>query len=376
MLDPLTALGVAGNLLQIIDFGFLLVTDGNQIYHSAAGALDENKAADELAQDLQTLTKRLLDSQAEWTKARGDAPLEPDEVRLRNICERCSEIAVELQTQLHKLKRQDGTKHRRLKSYKSALISVWRKDQIEAIVTRLARYQQELDTHILIGLRKSIQEAEWKNSVQFASLEHQTQELTISVINEGGKIDSKLDEQGDRLARIHEQTSQILAAIRLNGRNSTSPATIYEDVKDAQESHTTPLHEAVKAGEIRKVKQLLRSSKTDINAQDQDGCRPLHFASTGEMARRLLGDRNIEKNVEDNGGRTGLHCAVLTRRLDVIKALLEAGVDSTIKDDWERTAAFYAQDCPTALWMLKYGPETEAQAKDHFNHTGLLQMAW
>jgi hypothetical protein len=43
----------------------------------------------------------LMDSLAEWSKARGDVPLEPDEVHFRNICERCSEIAVELQTQLH-----------------------------------------------------------------------------------------------------------------------------------------------------------------------------------------------------------------------------------------------------------------------------------
>ena len=187
MLDPISALGVAGNVLQIIDFGFNLVADGNHIYHSSTGALEENRAADEVAKDLEDLTKRLAESQDDWTKSHGKTPLEPDEIHLRNVCERCTEIAIELQRQLQKLSRQDGGKRRRLQSYKQALISIWRKDQIDAIATRLARYQQELDTHILIGIRKNVRESEWKNSESFASLEHQTQQLTVAVLEGDGR---------------------------------------------------------------------------------------------------------------------------------------------------------------------------------------------
>lgn len=375
MLDPLTALGVAGNVLQIIDFGFQLVTDGNQIYHSSTGALEENKATDELAQDLQSLVVRLFESQTQWQKAHGDNPLDPDEVHLRNICDRCTEIAVELRNQLQNLRRLDGQqKYRRLKSYKQALISVWRKDHVDAIAARLARYQQELDTHILIGLRRSIQEADWKNSQQFAALEAQTQDLTIAVLEGNDRIVSNLNNHTDTLARIEEQTNQILLTLGSDGKRSISPAPPYESITS---SHvTTLLHEAAAAGDILKLKQLLRPSNLDINARDKDGCAPLHVASTFEAAKRLLGERNIEKNLEDNEGRTALHCAVLKRRLDVIKALLEGGVDKSIPDDRGKTAHYYAQDCPTALFQLKYGPEIDAQAYDHLNNTGLITMAW
>ena len=329
MLDPLTALGLARNVLRVLDFGFRLVADGNQIYHSATGALEENKAVDELAKDLESLTKRLTESQREWTKSRGDVPLEPDELHLRNICERCTEIAIELQRLLQKLRRQDGANRHRLKSYRQALISVWRKDHIAAVAARLARYQQELDTHILVGIRKSVQEAEWKSSQQFASLERQTQQLTIAILEGDGKINSRLSGQAEVLERVYEQTSQIVSSLE-NGHASTLPPPAYRGSPDAL---TTALHEAAKDGNLFKVKQLLRSATTDVNAQDQGGCRPLHLTSTADVTKRLLSDLRTEKNAEDLEDRTPLHHAVLKRRLGTVQALLEAGVDSTSSVD-------------------------------------------
>ena len=132
MLDPLTALGVAGNILQFIDFTIKLVGEGNHIYHATNGALEQNTDAESLANDLAKLTQSFSRSQREWLKARGQTQLDADEVRLRNISERCAEIAGELNIQLQKLKVQDGSKYRRLKSYKQALLSVWRTFAVHA----------------------------------------------------------------------------------------------------------------------------------------------------------------------------------------------------------------------------------------------------
>lgn len=41
-MDPLSSLGVAGNVIQFIDFGIKLVSRFKQIYRSADGALQEN----------------------------------------------------------------------------------------------------------------------------------------------------------------------------------------------------------------------------------------------------------------------------------------------------------------------------------------------
>lgn len=42
MLDPLTALGVASSIIQLVDFGRKLVSQTQETYHTANGATIEN----------------------------------------------------------------------------------------------------------------------------------------------------------------------------------------------------------------------------------------------------------------------------------------------------------------------------------------------
>jgi ankyrin repeat protein len=385
MLDPLTALGVVGNLLQVIEFGFKLVQEGNEAYKSAEGTLSSNQAAEELSNDLLQLTKSLTKSEKDWLGAHVDSPLDPDEVRLRNLCERCIEIAVELNVQLRKLKVQQDSKFRRFQSYKQALVSVWRKDQVEATAAQLERYQREIDTHILVGLRRSADKADLKSTKQFNALDKQTKDLTLAVLGGNERIDSRLDEHGELLIRIQEHTSRILDAM------SQSPQSIAEvemsivaSKENSNEIGTlqdrpalsTALHMASSAGDILQVRRLLRTPNVDINARDENGCTPLHLCSTSEVCQKLLADRRIDRNVEDYEGRSVLHCAVLKRRLDVVKALLEAGVNASHEDDLGKTATFYARSCPVMSWLLKNGTGTDTRVKALRNNTGLIHMAW
>lgn len=47
-MDPLSSLGVAGNVIQFVDFGIKLVARFNQIYRSADGALQKNNDLSEV----------------------------------------------------------------------------------------------------------------------------------------------------------------------------------------------------------------------------------------------------------------------------------------------------------------------------------------
>ena len=108
MLDPLTALGLAGNLIQVIQFSYDIVSEGNKLYHDASGVLTQNKSVEEVSNDLADLSESLKTKQEEWRKAHGRTSLDPDELRLRNLCDRCVEVAYELQIQLNKLKAKEG----------------------------------------------------------------------------------------------------------------------------------------------------------------------------------------------------------------------------------------------------------------------------
>lgn len=380
MLDPLTALGLAGNLIQVIQFSYDIVSEGNKIYNDSSSVLDQNKTAEEVATDLSELTQNLKAKQEEWRVAHGRTALEPDETRLRNLCDRCVEVAYELQIQLNKLKAKDGH-GKRLRSYKQALISVWRKDDIEEIAARLKRYQQELDTRVLLGIRQSLQEADVRNAEQFTTLDQRTKALTVAVLDHSGNFDTKLDQHTDLLVQIAAgqiRTHEMLQAVAGVARTPSPAPPAYHQVMPAIPADTSGpslLHLASENGHTAQLRQLLRNPSVDVNARDDHGCTPLHVAANADVARYLLRDKRIGYDAEDNAGRSALHYAVLKRRLDVVKVLLSNNVDKELEDDLGKTALFYAQDCQAAAFMLRYGTEVEATTRN-YKSTGLIHHAW
>ena len=55
MLDPLTALGLAGNIVQFVGFSSKIIGKARDIYKSADGSLLENLDAETVAQSLRVL---------------------------------------------------------------------------------------------------------------------------------------------------------------------------------------------------------------------------------------------------------------------------------------------------------------------------------
>ena len=144
MLDPLTAIGLAGNIVQLVDFCTKVVSKANRIYRSADGSLAENFDAETVSRDLLYLTARI--------EAGSRPSLASDEEHaLEDLCTGCNDVAQELLAVLGSLR--SGNKLGRWKSFKQALKNVWSKDRIEVLQTRLAGFREELDLHVLIDLR-------------------------------------------------------------------------------------------------------------------------------------------------------------------------------------------------------------------------------
>jgi hypothetical protein len=150
MLDPLTALSVAGNIVQFIDFSTKLVAKGAELYNSAYGASIGHAELEVIVNDLQELNSRLQPS-----------PLTPDTVKntwtaedtaLHKLTEQCSTVARELLQALNKLK-VEGTSNRRWKSVRQALKGLIKKAEVDAIVQRLQHFRDELNLHILVSMR-------------------------------------------------------------------------------------------------------------------------------------------------------------------------------------------------------------------------------
>ncbi len=98
-----------------------------------------------------------------------------------------------------------------------------------------------------------------------------------------------------------------------------SPYLDVEDISDLRDTYgNTLLHIASEAGDVEAVKMLL-----DVisDVENDRGATPLHVAANGEVARLLI--KYVYINEKDRDGRTPLHYAALSGRLDVVKVLIE-----------------------------------------------------
>lgn len=149
-MDPLTALGVAGNVIQFLDFGSKLVSKTVEIYKSPQGSSVEYKDLAAVSEDLEGLCTKLKPPEP-----LGSTTFAPSraEAALKDICERCTRVAEELIATLNQLKVKATERHRTWKSLRSAFKSVWNKDDIETLEKRLSGLREELNLRVLDGVR-------------------------------------------------------------------------------------------------------------------------------------------------------------------------------------------------------------------------------
>lgn len=140
--DPLTAIGLAGNIVQFIDFGTKIVSKAHDIHTSATGATrdvsDLNHVTEELRRTSQVLRNGL-------------ASVGGDDSNLEILCRACIETAQKLIVVLRELTANESPS--KWKSVRQALKSVWKKEEIESMRQSLAGYRAQLTLHVVVDLR-------------------------------------------------------------------------------------------------------------------------------------------------------------------------------------------------------------------------------
>lgn len=59
VMDPITAIRIAGSIVQFVDFGLKVVSKGNHIYRSGDGSLSEDHDPEVLTKDLVLFNARM-----------------------------------------------------------------------------------------------------------------------------------------------------------------------------------------------------------------------------------------------------------------------------------------------------------------------------
>ena len=189
--------------------------------------------------------------------------------------------------------------------------------------------------------------------------------LTSTAINETTFSDKDVDisrssgsetKRSKRIARKAKQKTEILSdhSIESDSNNLTignvslalnqsESKCIPDDKGDKQPVQKmrlnkygeSPLHVAVKRGDLDKVRSLLLEG-ADVNSKDHAGWRPIHEAMReGDNALniiRLLVEHNANINALSDSGSTALHDAAAYMSEEIIEYLIKSGADPAIEN--------------------------------------------
>ncbi|NIS71741.1 MAG: hypothetical protein GTO12_23250 [Proteobacteria bacterium] len=129
------------------------------------------------------------------------------------------------------------------------------------------------------------------------------------------------------------------------------------------------IHEAVRDGDIDKIKTLADENPEMVNAKDNNGWTPLHHAAAlghGEVIEFLLA-KGTETNAKDKDGRTPLHYAAREGYGEVVKLLLAKGAEINAKTKYGWTPLHWAASTghkEVVEFLLAKGAEINAKTKD------------
>ncbi|CZR58778.1 uncharacterized protein PAC_08670 [Phialocephala subalpina] len=222
-MDPLTVLGLASNIVQLVTFTSDLVSRGNEIYKSADGVLIENLELESITTTLQKLASYLV------VPDRHSQRPTKTETQLQELCNGCKDVSGRLLNVIQGLKAKEP--HAKWNSFHQALNSVWKENDIRALESRLERYRRQIDTTLLVSLRECVQELsdrELDNEQVRNEMLRQVKQSQAELIDCFLKIDWRLQNQQDMAAfssklsatTKHERESilelQILESLRFN----------------------------------------------------------------------------------------------------------------------------------------------------------------
>ena len=141
------------------------------------------------------------------------------------------------------------------------------------------------------------------------------------------------------------------------------------------------IHDAVEKGDLGKVKALLASDPSLVNARHPSNkATPLIFAiiyAKGEVAKLLL-EKGADVNARASNGHTALHYASAYGLIDIVKSLLDNGAsvnfdvkDSAEGDDPGCTPLLYAAEngqLAVVKLLLEKGADVNAKASYNTIH--------
>ena len=142
-MEPLSAIGIAGSIINFVDFTSKLISGTYEIYSSSAGATDEHADLAKVIEDVLDVTRRLSYSTR--------PAMTDDETALLGLVSNCRELSQELVQVLKRL--QTKNPKSKSESIRVALRSVCGKGKLESLENRIDKYRRQILDRTIIMMR-------------------------------------------------------------------------------------------------------------------------------------------------------------------------------------------------------------------------------
>ncbi|KAH7007747.1 hypothetical protein EDB80DRAFT_719049 [Ilyonectria destructans] len=148
-MDPVSAIGLASSLVQLVSFIGTLVSKSREIHRSADGSLVENDDLATITRTLEGQTRRIATQASSLRQSSQETALD-----LLQLCDGVRGLTKELIAKIGALK-SDGSSSK-WDSFRLALKGVWDEQDITDLVRRLERYRQQIDSILLANLQERL----------------------------------------------------------------------------------------------------------------------------------------------------------------------------------------------------------------------------
>jgi hypothetical protein len=136
-MDPFTAIGLAGNIIAFLEFGYNVLSKAKNIQSSASGASSANAS-------LASMTQRLDDAASALQGSGAGTVMSSQEQSLLQLATECHELSADLLKLLEALRAKDpSSKRSALKAAFREMVGQ-RKDEAKELERRLDRCRQQL----------------------------------------------------------------------------------------------------------------------------------------------------------------------------------------------------------------------------------------
>ncbi|KAI0102121.1 hypothetical protein GGR51DRAFT_527895 [Nemania sp. FL0031] len=214
-MDPVTAFGLASSVVQLLTFAGSLVSKTREIQRSSHGTL--------IANDELVAIGRTLESQNRQIASQLGGFGSSSEIgrQIIQLCESAREVSREL------INAVDGLKGRnpsgKWDSFRQALKSVLKEQEISNILERLERYRQQIDSLLLTNIQERLQKFTETSDNKNASIEHNFNRIMGS-LQQGNQWQAELV----ATARRSLQDDAIIEVVHKDFSSSLSIGVQYE----------------------------------------------------------------------------------------------------------------------------------------------------